>query len=73
VFLARVWRRKLLAHAAMLAAATVFFRPVRSVSQSNAGLQVATAFPHNPQTKVTGFWIGCTNEQHPTIWRKRYD
>src|SRR6266850_8072847 len=30
VFLARVWRRKSLAHAAMLAAATVFFCPVRT-------------------------------------------
>ena len=44
VFLARVWRRKSLAHAAMLAAATVFFCPVRPFSQHNAGLRVATAF-----------------------------
>jgi membrane protein DedA with SNARE-associated domain len=43
-FLARVWRRKSLAHAAMLAAATVFFCPVRPVSQRSAGLRVATAF-----------------------------
>jgi membrane protein DedA with SNARE-associated domain len=44
VFLARVWRRKSLADAAMLAAATVFFCPVRPVSQPNAGLRVATSF-----------------------------
>jgi membrane protein DedA with SNARE-associated domain len=36
LFLARVWRRKSLAHAAMLAAAMVFFRPVRPISQHNA-------------------------------------
>jgi membrane protein DedA with SNARE-associated domain len=43
-FLATVWRRKSLAHAAMLAAATVFFCPLRPVSQHSAGLRVATAF-----------------------------
>lgn len=52
VSLARLWRRKSLAHAAMMAAATVFFCPVRPVSQHNAGLRVATAFtPHNPVNK----------------------
>jgi membrane protein DedA with SNARE-associated domain len=53
VFLARVWRRKWLAHAAMLAVATVFFSPVRPVSSHNAGLGVATAFT-SPQPPNEG-------------------
>ena len=74
VFLARLRRRKSLAHAAMLAAAMVSFRPVRPVSQHNAGLQVATALTSpQPANEGSRFWIGFTNEQHPTIWRKRYD
>ena len=74
VFLARARRRKSLAHAATLAAAMVFFRPVRPVSQQNAGLRVATAFTSpQPADEGSKFWIGCTNVQHPTIWRKRYD
>jgi membrane protein DedA with SNARE-associated domain len=74
MFLARVWHRKSLAHAAMLAAATIFFCPVRPVSQQKAGLRVSTAFTsQQPRTKVAGFWIGCPNEQHPTNWRRRYD
>ena len=74
VFLARLWRRRSIAHAAMLVAAMVFFFSVRLVSQHNAGLRVATAFPsHNPRPKVAGFWIGCTNEHQPTIWKERYD
>jgi membrane protein DedA with SNARE-associated domain len=44
VFLGRLWRRRSLAHAAMLALATVFYCPVRPVSQDNAGLPAATAF-----------------------------
>jgi membrane protein DedA with SNARE-associated domain len=53
VFLARVWRRKSLAHAAMLATATVFFCPARPVSLHNAGLDVATAFT-SPQSANKG-------------------
>jgi membrane protein DedA with SNARE-associated domain len=52
VFLGRLWRRRSLAHAAMLALATVFYCPVRPVSQDNAGLPAATAFtPHNSVSK----------------------
>jgi membrane protein DedA with SNARE-associated domain len=47
VFLARLWRRRYLAHAAVLALATVFFSPVRPVSRYNAGLFT----PHNPVNK----------------------
>jgi membrane protein DedA with SNARE-associated domain len=60
VFLTRLWRRRSLAQAAMLALATVFFCPVRPVSQSNAGLRVATALtPHNPVHKSSRFleWL----------------
>ena len=48
VFLARLWRRRSLAHAAMLVVATVFLCAVRPVSQCNASPRVATAFisPH---------------------------
>lgn len=74
VFLARVWRRKSLAHAAMLAAATVFFCPVRpSANRTLVYEWRPLLLLHNQRTKVAGFWIGCPNEQHPTIWRKRYD
>jgi membrane protein DedA with SNARE-associated domain len=56
VFLARWWRRRSLAYAAVLALAIVFFCPVRPVNQYNAGLRVATALtPHNRRTKVAGF------------------
>jgi membrane protein DedA with SNARE-associated domain len=52
VLLGGLWRRRSLANAAMLALATVFYYPVRPVSQYNAGLRVATAFtPHNPANK----------------------
>jgi membrane protein DedA with SNARE-associated domain len=44
VFLARLWRRRSLAHAAMLVVAAVFLCAVRPVSQYNAGLRAATAF-----------------------------
>ena len=44
VSLARFWPRKWLAQAAMLAAATVFFCPVRPVSPNNAGLRMATHY-----------------------------
>jgi membrane protein DedA with SNARE-associated domain len=60
VFLARFWRRRSLAHAAVLALATVFFCPVRPVSQHNAGLRVATAFtPHSPVNESSWFleWL----------------
>jgi membrane protein DedA with SNARE-associated domain len=60
VFLARLWHRRSLAHAAVLALATVFFCPVRLVSQYNAGFGVATAFtPHNPVNKSSWFleWL----------------
>jgi hypothetical protein len=53
VLLAGVWRRKSLAHAAMLATATAFFCPVRPVSQHNAGPRVATAFT-SPQPANEG-------------------
>jgi membrane protein DedA with SNARE-associated domain len=60
VFLARVWRRNLLAHATVLAAATVFFCPVRPVSQHNAGLRVAIAFtspqPANDGSRFLDWW-----------------
>jgi membrane protein DedA with SNARE-associated domain len=49
VFLARLWRRRSLAYAAVLALATVFFCPVRPVSQYNAGLRVATVL--HPKTR----------------------
>jgi membrane protein DedA with SNARE-associated domain len=60
VFLARLWRRRTLAHAAMLAAATVFFCPVRPVSQHNAVLRVATALNSSqPANEVRRFleWL----------------
>jgi membrane protein DedA with SNARE-associated domain len=53
VFLARLWRRRSLAHAAMLVVATVFLWTMRPVSQSNASLRVATAFI-SPQPMDTG-------------------
>jgi len=53
VFPARLWRRKSLAQAAMLAAATVFYCPVRPVNQHNAGLRVAVAFT-SPQPANEG-------------------
>jgi membrane protein DedA with SNARE-associated domain len=65
LFLARMWRRKSLAHAAMLAAAAVFFCPVRPVSCYNAGLRVATALtPHDPVNKSSSCLSGCTDERH---------
>jgi len=74
VFLARVWRRKSLAHAAMLAAATVFFCPVRPVSQHNAGIRVATAFTSpQPANEGSRFLDWSHERATPTIWRKRYD
>jgi membrane protein DedA with SNARE-associated domain len=74
VFLARLWRRKWLAHAAMLAAATVFFHPMRPVGQTTLVYEWRPLpLPHNPRKKLAGFWIRCTNEQDPTVWRKRYD
>ena len=51
VFLARLWRRRSLAHAAMLAAATVCFCAVRPVSQYNTGLRLAAAFT-SPQDQT---------------------
>src|SRR5258708_12126214 len=47
-FLARLWRRRSLAHAAILAVATLFFCALRPVSRYKAALRVATAFdsPH---------------------------
>jgi hypothetical protein len=60
LFLARLWRRRSLAHAAMLAVATVFFWPVRPVNQYNAGLRVTTAFTlHNPAKRSSRFleWL----------------
>jgi membrane protein DedA with SNARE-associated domain len=39
LFLARLWRRRSLAHAAMLVVSTVFFCPVRPGSQYHAGLR----------------------------------
>jgi membrane protein DedA with SNARE-associated domain len=60
VFLAGLWRCRSLAHAAMLALATVFFCPVRPVSQYNAGLRVATSLtPHNQINKRSRFleWL----------------
>ena len=71
IFLARLWRSKSLAHAAILAAATVFPTPVRPVSQHNARPRVATVLtsPH-PANEAAGFWSGCTNERHPAIWRQ---
>ena len=44
VFLARLWRRRSLAHAAILAVATLFFCALRPVSRCKAALRVATAF-----------------------------
>ena len=44
VLLARLWRRRSLAHAAMLVVAAVFLCAVRPVSQYNAGLRAANAF-----------------------------
>jgi membrane protein DedA with SNARE-associated domain len=60
LFLARLWRRRSWAHAAMLALATVFFCPVRPVNQYNAGLRVAPAFrPRNLVNKSSRFleWL----------------
>ena len=58
LFLARLWRRRSLAHAAMLAVATVFFCPVRPMSQYSAGLRVATAFiPQNPVNESSRFLV----------------
>jgi len=60
VLLGGLWPRRSLAHAAMLALATVFHSPVRPVSQYNAGLRGATAFtPHNPVNKSGRFleWL----------------
>jgi membrane protein DedA with SNARE-associated domain len=60
VFLARLWRRRSLAQAAMLAAAAVLFCPVRPVSQHNTGLRVATAFNSSqPVNKRNSFleWL----------------
>jgi membrane protein DedA with SNARE-associated domain len=58
--LARFWRRRSLAHAAMLVVAAVFFCPVRPLSAYNADLRVATAFtPRNPVNKSSRFleWL----------------
>lgn len=71
IFLARMWRRKSLAHTAMLAAAAVFPSPVRPVSQHNAGLRVDDLTSPQSANEGAGFWSGCTNERHPTIWRQR--
>jgi len=60
VFLAKLWRRRFLAHAAVLALAAVFFCAVRPLGQYNIGLRVATAFaPHNPVNKSSRFlkWL----------------
>jgi membrane protein DedA with SNARE-associated domain len=43
VFLARLWRRRSLAHAAILAVATLIFCALRTVSRYKAALRVATA------------------------------
>jgi membrane protein DedA with SNARE-associated domain len=53
VFIARLWRRRSLAHAAMVVMATVILCAVRPVSQYNAGLRVATAFT-SPQPMNKG-------------------
>jgi membrane protein DedA with SNARE-associated domain len=44
VLLARLWRRRSLAHAAILAVATLFFCALRPVSRYKAALRMATAF-----------------------------
>jgi membrane protein DedA with SNARE-associated domain len=48
VLLGGLWCRRSLAHAAMLAMATVFYCPVRPVSQYNADLRVATFYTPQP-------------------------
>jgi membrane protein DedA with SNARE-associated domain len=56
VFLARFWRRRSLAHAAMLVVATVPLCAVRPVSQYNTSLRVATTFI-SPQPMDKGCWF----------------
>jgi membrane protein DedA with SNARE-associated domain len=71
-FLARVWRRKSLAHAAMLAAATVFFCPVRPVTQRSAGLRVATAFTSlQPANEDNRFLDGLHERATPHYLEKK--
>ena len=56
VFLARLWRRRSLAHAAMLAVATVCFCAVRPVSQCNTALRLAAPFTSlQPMNKGSRF------------------
>jgi membrane protein DedA with SNARE-associated domain len=58
VFLARLWRRKSLAHAAMLAAAPAFSCPLRPVSQYGPGMGMSAPILHDcrrlPERTVDG-------------------